>query len=85
MTLLEQWRNVAYDQNKSQQAQQMFWANYFNLEKAVYEELLKNPSEPVKGTVKELAEKYGENITLKTLFEIVEKGLGGKLRISVDF
>ena len=27
----------------------------------------------------------GENITLKTLFEIVEKGLGGKLRISVDF
>ena len=47
MTLLVQWRNVAYDQNKSQQAQQMFWANYFNLEKAVYEELLKNPSEPV--------------------------------------
>lgn len=30
-------------------------------------------------------ENDGENITLKTLFEIVEKGLGGKLRISVDF
>lgn len=29
-------------------------------------------------------ENDGENITLKTLFEIVEKGLGGKLRISVD-
>ena len=30
-------------------------------------------------------ENDGENLTLKTLFEIVEKGLGGKLRISVDF
>lgn len=30
-------------------------------------------------------ENDGENIILKTLFEIVEKGLGGKLRISVDF
>ena len=30
-------------------------------------------------------ENDSENITLKTLFEIVERGLGGKLRISVDF
>ena len=30
-------------------------------------------------------ENDGENITLKTLFEIVERGLGGKLHISVDF
>ena len=30
-------------------------------------------------------ENDGENITLKTLFEIVERGLGGKLRICVDF
>lgn len=30
-------------------------------------------------------ENDGENITLKTLFEIVERGLGGKLNISVDF
>lgn len=30
-------------------------------------------------------ENDGENMTLKTLFEIVERGLGGKLRISVDF
>lgn len=29
-------------------------------------------------------ENDGENITLKTLFEIVERGLGGKLRIEVD-
>ena len=30
-------------------------------------------------------ENDGENITLKTLFEIVERGLGGKFNISVDF
>lgn len=30
-------------------------------------------------------ENDGENITLKTLFEIVERGLGGKLNISVEF
>ncbi len=30
-------------------------------------------------------ENDGGNITLKTLFEIVERGLGGKVRISIDF
>jgi DNA-binding XRE family transcriptional regulator len=30
-------------------------------------------------------ENDGSNMTLKTLFEIVEKGLGGKVKISIDF
>ncbi len=29
-------------------------------------------------------ENNGSNMTLKTLFDIVEKGLGGKVRISID-
>ena len=29
-------------------------------------------------------ENDGSNLTLKTLFDIVEKGLGGKVRISID-
>ena len=62
MTLLEQWREMAYDDKKSPQAQQMFWANYFNLEKGVYKNLLKSYGEPVKGTVKELAENYNFDI-----------------------
>ena len=62
MTLLEQWREMAYDDKKSPQAQQMFWANYFNLEKGVYIDLLKSYGEPVKGTVKELAENYNFDI-----------------------
>ena len=62
MTLLEQWREMAYDDKKSPQAQQMFWANYFNLEKGVYIDLLKSYGEPVKGTVKELADNYNFDI-----------------------
>ena len=27
----------------------------------------------------------GENITLNTLFDVVERGLGGRLKISVEF
>lgn len=30
-------------------------------------------------------ENDGRNLTLKTLFNIVEKGLGGKVNISIDF
>lgn len=30
-------------------------------------------------------ENDGSNLTLKTLFEIVEKGLGGKVTISIQF
>ncbi len=30
-------------------------------------------------------ENNGSNLTLKTLFDIVEKGLGGKVQISIDF
>lgn len=29
-------------------------------------------------------ENNGNNITLKTLYDIVEKGLGGKIKISID-
>jgi DNA-binding XRE family transcriptional regulator len=29
-------------------------------------------------------ENDGSNVTLKTLFDIVEKGLGGKVKISID-
>lgn len=29
-------------------------------------------------------ENDGSNLTLKTLYDIVEKGLGGKVRISID-
>lgn len=68
MALLETWRKKAYDQNADQQKLQMFWANYFNLEKEIYEKILKTPDEPVKGTVKELAEKFGVDLMIMVGF-----------------
>ena len=61
-TILEQWRSIAYDQQADHNKLQRFWANYFNIEKNIYEQLLENPDEAVSGTVKELAEKYGQEV-----------------------
>ena len=43
-------------------------ATYFELEKGIYEQLLANPDEEVKGTVKELAKKYGVEVFMMTGF-----------------
>ena len=51
-TILEQWRSIAYDQQADRNKLQRFWANYFNIEKGIYEQLLSNPDEVVTGTVK---------------------------------
>ena len=61
-TLLEQWRDIAYDENADRGRLQKFWGSYFQIEKEIYEQLLENPEEGVKGTVKELAEKYGQEV-----------------------
>ena len=62
MALLKEWQKIAYDEKKDKGALQRFWANYFNLEKGVYEKLLSDPDTEVKGTVKELAEKYNQEV-----------------------
>ena len=61
-TILEQWRSIAYDQQADRNKLQKFWANYFNIEKGIYEQLLEEPDKAVSGTVKELAEKYGLDV-----------------------
>ena len=58
-TILEQWREIAYNQETDKKQLQKVWTEYFLIEKGIYEKLLSNPDEVVKGTVKELAEKYG--------------------------
>ena len=45
-------------------AQEELWTRYFGIEKGIYEQILSNPAEEVKGTVKELAEKYNGNLTI---------------------
>ena len=61
-TLLQQWRDIAYDESADKGQLQKFWGRYFQIEKEIYEQLLSNPDEEVKGTVKELAEKYGQEV-----------------------
>ena len=68
VTLLEQWRNIAYDQSASNAQMQQFWGSYFMIEKDIYAQLLTNPDEEVKGTVKELAEKFDVDIMTMTGF-----------------
>ena len=58
MSLLQNWRDIAYSQETDRAKLQKFWTDYFMIEKGIYEQLLANPDEEVKGTVKELAEKY---------------------------
>ena len=61
-TLLEQWQSLAYNEKADRGQLQRFWGSYFQIEKEIYEQLLENPDEEVKGTVKELAEKYGQEV-----------------------
>jgi len=58
MALLDEWKKVAYDEKANKGELQKFWQRYFRLEQGIYEKLLVNPDEEVKGTVKELAAKY---------------------------
>lgn len=68
MSLLEQWRESAYSREMDKAALQKFWGTYFQIEKEIYEKLLENPDEEVKGTVKELAEKYEIEVFTMTGF-----------------
>lgn len=60
--LLDQWRDMAYDRNLSKEQLESFWGKYFTIETSIYEQLLDDPDTEVKGTVKELAEKYGQDV-----------------------
>ena len=68
MALLEQWRSMAYSETANKGDLQRLWAAYVEKEKESYAQLLKNPDEVVKGTVKELAEKYDVDIMTMTGF-----------------
>ncbi len=62
MALLEQWRAKAYDDKANKGDLQKLWSDYFKKEKDIYEVLLQNPDEEVKGTVAGLAEKFGVDL-----------------------
>ena len=68
MALLNKWRDMAYSETANRGDLQRLWKKYFEDEKAIYAQLLKNPEEVVEGTVKELADKYKVDIMTMTGF-----------------
>ena len=68
MGLLTDWREHAYGLDDRTPEGKQFWLNYFGVEKGIYEILLKEPNNVVKGTIKELAEKYDTTIELMVGF-----------------
>lgn len=68
MTLLETWRNQAYSEEMNEKDSTAFWERYFQVEKGIYEKILSDPDTVVKGTVKDLAEKYGCDLNLMVGF-----------------
>ena len=68
MALLKKWRDMAYSETANKGDLQRMWATYFEKEKEIYQQLLKTPDTEVKGTVKELADKYGIDVMTMTGF-----------------
>ncbi len=68
MALLKKWRDIAYNETTDTGTLQKLWTEYFEKEKGIYAELLKDPDTEVKGTVKELADKYGVSVMDMTGF-----------------
>ena len=68
MSLLKEWRDYAYGLDDRTPEGKQFWLNYFGVEQGIYKQLLSNPTEIVKGTVKELADKYETTVQLMTGF-----------------
>ena len=67
-TLLEQWQKFAYNEQTDRGVLKKFWDEYFDIEKGIYEQLLDDPDTIVTGTVRELADKYGQDVLTMTGF-----------------
>ena len=78
MALLQEWRDMAYSQQADRAQLQKIWTEYFLIEKGIYEKLLSNPNEVVKGTVKELAEKF--DVELMSMVGFLD-GINDSLKI----
>lgn len=68
MTILENWRNLAYGEGLDDKEKEELWTRYFKVEKGIYEHILSKPEEVVEGTVEELAKRYGTDVQTMTGF-----------------
>lgn len=68
MTLIENWRNLAYGDGLNDKERESLWEGYFTIEKGIYKKILDRPAEVIQGTLKELAEKYETEVLIMTGF-----------------
>lgn len=97
MSLFENWRSTAYNNEQDEKEQKKLWDAYFEKEEAIYEKLLSNHKEIVEGTVKELAEKYetdpllftgfldGINDSLVNEMKLEELEESSNVKLEIDF
>lgn len=68
MSLLEEWRSVAYDYTKSKEEVDIFWKDYFIKEEQFYNKLLNISEHPILDTVENFANKFNVDIITMTGF-----------------
>ena len=76
--LLKTWREIAYNQEQTQEQYNQFWGASFVQEKKVYKDILGHPDVVVKGTVEELAKKY--NMEVLTMVGFLD-GINESLKV----
>ncbi len=67
MGLLQTWRETAYSTEISKKESDRIWENYFAIEKGIYEKILLQ-EEAERGTVAQLAEKFGTELMIMVGF-----------------
>lgn len=96
MSLLQEWRDYAYGNDMNGRSGQLFWANYFNIEKEIYKKILADADKVWEGTVASLAKELdielsifvgfldGINDSLVTPNPIEEMDQDTKVAINID-
>ncbi|MDR0947956.1 MAG: SEC-C domain-containing protein [Lachnospiraceae bacterium] len=68
MSLLKEWKELAYAPDQKDPKQKKFWDLYFREETEIYRQLLQDPDVVVQGSVEELATRYGVSMMTMTGF-----------------
>jgi uncharacterized protein YecA (UPF0149 family) len=96
MSLFEQWDNLA-NLERPEKEYNEFWNNYLEKEKAIYEQILENHTEIIKGKFSDLAQKFdmdlenfigfldGINSSLKEEMDLNKITEDSYIKLDVDF
>lgn len=96
MSLYKDWTDMVVEYVKHR-GEAAFWREYGEIEKGIYTDLLANHKQSIKGTIKELAQKYGTtqeflmgfidgiNDSLKESYDLESLTAESEIELDVDF